>query len=311
MIKLAQIGHASPPVLGVVFAFLSALFYGLYPATARALYIEGGDAILLALCMTWVRGLSMSLFCSANGLPLFQTREDRKQALIGGFLQAGSTLSIVLALSYIPGPVAMIILFSHTILLLFFMAWRGEIKLNALNISTTIIALIGLSFVLDVWRSQPGVHWLGMGLAFVTALIAVGRLYVYGQQTETRSPIVVGAESFLVAAVLTLAVLFFQPLRLPSSLAGYAYLIVTCATVALGTFCMFFSIAVLGAFQFSLMSKMEPIFTAAFCALLVNEVLETPQYAGMVLVLGSLVFYQLLCRDQKFQKKESSVPPLE
>jgi drug/metabolite transporter (DMT)-like permease len=55
---------------------------------------------------------------------------------------------------------------------------------------------------------------------------------------------------------------------------------------------MFYGIALVGAFQFSLMVKLEPVFTALFSWVVLSEVLNFSQYFGMLLVVGSLIAYQ-------------------
>ncbi len=307
MIQLSKIDSHSPHKIGLLFAILGAILYGIYPPAARAVYQDGANAALVIIFMTFARGLSMALFCLRSRLPMFQTHDDCKQALIGGAFQACTTGSIFLSLLYIPGPLTIMIVFMHTLMLLFFMAARGEIKLNAVNISTTIVALLGLTLVLDVWQPQPGSHWIGMGLAFFAAIMCVGRQHAYGAQTATRNPIVVGAENFLVAAAITCVALFFEMPRLPQTLTGLFYLIVTCASVVLATFSMFFGIAILGAFQYSLMAKLEPLFTSLFSVLFLKEILSLSQYFGMALLIGSLAAYQLLSRGNK-ALKESALP---
>jgi|GEM_PF-1094525 drug/metabolite transporter (DMT)-like permease len=293
MNALVRFFKANPHKVGLMCAALAALTYGLYPPASRAVYADGGNAVLLVIVMTWARGLGMGLYCALTRKPLFQTREDMKQGIIGGALQACSVFGIMFALLYIPGPLVIIIVYTHTLMLLFFMAWKGEIRLDGINIATTIMALFGLTLVLDLWHSQPEANWIGMGLAFMSALVAVGRLYVYGHQTQKRHPIVVGAENFLIAAVLTLPALFFQMPHLPASLTGDACLIAICASVIVANFCMFWGISLLGSFQYSLMAKLEPIFTSFFSVLLLNEVLSLHQYVGIALVTGSLAAYQI------------------
>ncbi|MFA4994735.1 MAG: DMT family transporter [Bdellovibrionales bacterium] len=301
MTALARVLKKHPHRAGLVFAILAAITFGVYPPVVRALYADGGNAIFMVLGATWARALSMALYCILTHAPLFRTREDKKQALIGGAFQTCSVFSVMLALFYLPGPIVIIIIFSHTIMLLFFMAWRGEIKLNSVNIATTILALLGLTLVLDLWHAQPAANWIGMAFAFITALVAVGRLYVYGKQTQKRKPIVVGAENFLVAAVLTLPALFFQTPHLPATLMGDVYALAGCLSVIFGSFFMFWGIGLLGSFQYSLMCKVEPIFTSIFSVILLNEILSVHQYVGIALTVGSLVAYQLLCRAKEKQ----------
>ncbi len=288
-----------PRKTGVITAILASAVFGLYPATSRAVYADGGNAAAVILATAWARGLGLALYCLFARQRIFQTREDNKQAVIGGFFQACSNLGIFLALLYIPGPLVIIIVFTHTLMLLFYMAWRGEIKLDFLNIATTIVALLGLSFVLDIWHVQAKAHWIGMGLAFISALATVSRLYVYGHQTQVRPPIAVGAENLLVAAFLLLAVALFQAPHFPDTFMGNVYVAESCLSLTLGSFLMFWGISLLGSFQYSLMCKIEPVFTALFSVFLLNEVLGLYQYIGMALVLGSLAAYQIVCQKRR------------
>lgn len=304
MTDLAVFVKSSPRRAGLIAAIMASIAFGLYPAASRAVYADGGTAVCMVIVTAWARGLSMALYCILTRAPLFQTREDRKQAVIGGVFQACSNFGIFLALLYIPGPLVIIIVFSHTLMLLFFMAWRGEVKLDFLNVATTILALLGLTLVLDLWHAQPKTNWIGIALAFVSALATVSRLYVYGHQTKSRHPIVVGAENFLIAAVLTLLALFFQTPHLPASLMGNVYVLASCLSLTLGSFFMFLGISLLGSFQYSLMCKIEPIFTSIFSVLLLKEILSLHQYFGIALVLGSLAVYQII--NQRQAKKLGS-----
>jgi len=83
--------------------------------------------------------------------------------------------------------------------------------------------------------------------------------------------------------------LFFQMPRLPATLTGDAYVLLSCLSFTFGTFFMFWGISLLGSFQYSLMCKIEPIFTSIFSVLLLNEVLSAHQYGGIALVLASLL----------------------
>jgi drug/metabolite transporter (DMT)-like permease len=199
-----------------------------------------------------------------------------------------------MALERLPGPLVIIIFFTHTLMLLFYMAWRGEIKLDAVTVLTTLMALTGLSLVLDLWHQKSSAELWGIALAFGAAVTAVIRLYVYGHQVRTRHPVTVGAESFLIAAALRLCVLLFGKPVAPATLTGAGYAVLGCVAMALGTFGMFYGIMMLGSFRWSLYAKMEPVLTALFSALLIGEMLKPAQYGGMAVVLGSLILYQIV-----------------
>ena len=123
-------------------------------------------------------------FCLLTRRPIFRTREDTRQAITGGFFQAVSIITLYMALEFLPGPLVIIILFTHTLMLLFYLAWRREIKLDRFTVLTTLTALGGLSLVLNIWQKQPIANIWGIMLALVAALATVSRLYVFGHQTQ-------------------------------------------------------------------------------------------------------------------------------
>lgn len=210
---------------GLKIALMSAVVFGIWPASMRGMYAEGGNAVFALLITTWVRALALAGFCVMTRRLLFQTRTDTRNAITGGFAQAVAMLALCAALTLLPGPLVIIILFSHTLMLLFYMAWRGEVRLDRFTVLTTIVALAGLALALDVIHAQSASNITGYSLAFLAAIATVARLYVYGHQTQARHPIIVGAENFLAAAAFTLPALFFSVPHAPASFVGYAYLL--------------------------------------------------------------------------------------
>jgi len=279
---------------GIAIAIATAIIFGAYPAASRAVYADGGNAVFIVIVTTIARALALYLFCVLLHKPLFKTKEDIKLSIAGGFFQTLSVLGIFSALVYLPGAVVIIIVFTQTLMLLFFMAWRREIKITVHTLATTLVALGGLSLVLNVWHQEQHLSYLGMGLAFMAAVATVIRIYIYGRLTKMRNPAIVGTEVFLFAAVFSLFLLFFEMPQAPESFAGYGWVALGCLSLILGTFGMFYGISILGSFNFSLLSKLEPIFTAIFSIVLINEFLTLSQYAGMIVVVISLIVYQYI-----------------
>lgn len=279
--------------LGILVAVASAVFFGVYPAAARFVYNDGGNASFMALLTTGTRALALLAFCFLTSKKLFKRREDTRQGAIGGFFQAVSVLGIFFALNYIPGPVMIIIVFTHTLILLFVLAWKGEAKLDAMTVLSAIVAMIGLSFVLDLWTQKHDYNWVGMALAFMSSLATATRLYVYGKEMKTRNPAVVGAENFVFAVLFLLPIIFYSMPTLPHSATALVLGFAGALAQAAATFGMFYGIALLGSFRFSMFLKLEPIFTALFSIVIMHELLLAQQYMGIALVVGSLVAYQM------------------
>jgi drug/metabolite transporter (DMT)-like permease len=279
---------------GLMLTFATALAYGAWPSAMRAVYADGGNASFVILLATILRALPLLITCLIQRRPLFQTKQDRRNALTGGFFQSISSSSALAAVLFLPGPLAVVIMFSHTLMLLFYMIWRKEAKAEASTLVTTTAALLGLCLVLDLFHKQSSATMSGIALAFISAIAVASRLYVYGHQTKTRPPAVVGAENFLVALAFMPLILFYQIPSAPHSLAGWGWMALGSLSLALGTLGQFYAISLLGSFRYSLFMKMEPLFATIFAALLIGEYLKLSQYLGIVMVTGSLALYQFM-----------------
>ncbi len=288
--------------LGIWITCATAFSFGAYPAAARYVYEAGGNASLALITTTFFRALFLVLASVLQGRRLFSSAQETKIMARSGFFQALSIVSIFTALQYLSGPLVIVIIFTHTLMLLFHSIWRKETAFDLSAVITTLLALGGLSLVLDVWKAQTSSsYFLGIGIAFIGALATFSRLYAFGKQVQTVHPVVVGAENFSFAVLFLLPFVAFFPPVLPVSFEGYAALALASLSSVAGSFGMFYGISLLGSFQFSQLLKLEPCFTALFSVLLLGEVLKMPQYIGLLLVMGSLLTYQYVChkRDKR------------
>jgi drug/metabolite transporter (DMT)-like permease len=284
--------------LGLLLTLAAAAVFGLWPSCIRAAYAGGANVSFAILITTAARAGALWLFCLFTHKPLFAKKEDTKLAISGGVFQiAGAGLAIA-AMAYLPGPVAMTLMFTHTIMLLLFLAWKGEAKLDGLTAGSTLAALFGLTFVLDLWHASGESSLPGIACALASAVATMSRLYVFGHRTKTHNPAVVGAETFLVSLALAFVFALVKWPVPPASLPGWGWALLGSLSLALGTFGMFYAIALIGSFRFSLILKTEPVFTSLFAVLLIGETLKWTQYAGILVVVGSLGAYQYMTRER-------------
>jgi len=293
-------------VLGVALTLFSALTYSFYPSASRAVYAQGGNAAFMILVATGARAIGLSLYCLLKQKPLFKEKGTGKITFTGGFLQALTNIAIFCALAFMPGPIVITITFTSTLMLLGMLIIRGEVKASANNIGAALVSLLGVTIVLDLWSTDAAYQLMGIALAFGAALASAWRMYLYNHQLKKRDPIVVGAETFLIAFVFILPFMFFSLPQLPAETSGYVWAFAGCLSLIISSFAMFYGIAMIGSFQYSLMLKSEPIFTALLSAWLLNEVLSTSQYAGMGIVIASLAAYQLI--DFKSRQRALKTP---
>lgn len=284
----------------VLIILSASILFGFYPPAARGAYADGANSVFIILLTTFIRGLSMAGLCLTSKQRLFANKKDAAIALRSGFIQALSIVGILWSLVYLPGPVTIILLFTSTLMLLFFMWLKGEVEVNTWLFVTTAACLVGLTFVVDLWHTKTSNDFIGYALAMLGAGATASRLYIFGKLTKSKPPMVVGAETFLCAFLFLLVLPIYQAPILPHSMAGWGWAILCAGTLSLGSVAMFYGIAKVGPFYFSLYNKMEPVFAAIFSALLIGEILKTSQYIGIVIVIVSLVTYQVWDHRRKY-----------
>jgi drug/metabolite transporter (DMT)-like permease len=278
---------------GIIITGLSAIAFGLYPSTAKLAYMEGANSVFVIIVTTLIRALFLVTICLFQK-KTFQIKDKNARAiLLAGFFQAGSIFGIIASLVYLPAAVTITLVFTHTTMLFLLLAYKKEADLNAITLFTTVAALFGVSLVVDLWNTQSEVSIFGLFLASLAAVATTIRLYMFGRQLEKGDPAVVGAHIFTAAFLFTLLFMFYQWPVAPISSIGYLWVIVSGLALAVPTYGMFVGISLIGSFRFSLILKMEPIFTALFAVLIVGEILKPVQYFGMALVIVSLVAYQV------------------
>ena len=283
----------SKTTLGILITVFAAFAYGLYPPTARAAYAMQANVVAVILATTWLRALAQVVFCRLKKLPLF-VGGISKTNILGGFWQALSIIGIMGALQFLSGPVVILIVFTHTLMLLALLIYKKEMDFNLSILLSTIGALFGLGLVLGLWQADIEIIWAGVGLAFLSAIATFNRLYIFGKLTQNQHPIIVGAETFLMAAILLTGLLFWQMPVWPNQFIGFVWIGLSAVSLTMGTFAMFYGISLLGSFRYSLLAKLEPVFAAAFSVIFFGEHLTWQQYIGMILVLLSLAIYQYM-----------------
>jgi len=290
---------------GIIVAIFSAIIFGIYPAAARGAYADGANIAFIVLLTTFFRASFFSVHCLFTNKGIFKKKQLYKISVKGALWQSVSIIGVIGGCYYIEGPLVLCILHMNTILLLFYMGRKGEVSLDFLTILSTLIALIGLTLVLDVWSIHSVSSMLGIALAFLGTIATANRVYIFNSQMSDRHPSVVGAETFILTFIFLLPILFWTLPKLPETSIGLAYALFSGFSLGLGSLLIFYSIALLGGFRTSLFLKIEPVFTTLFSLWFLGEYLKISQYIGMGVVIASLIAYQVLShnKEKKLQLK--------
>jgi drug/metabolite transporter (DMT)-like permease len=247
---------------------------------------------MLIVVSTALRTLALLSAALKKGYSLAEIYKEPLSAVGSGFFQAVSVFGIIASLRYIPGPVMITIVFTHTLMLLVLLVIRGQAQLTALSVGTSIMALVGISLVVDLTGNLDRVEWRGVTLALIAAFATASRMYAYGNHVKITASEIVGTRAFTCATGFLLLLVAWDTPHPPTSLQGYIWMVAACISLMAGTVFSFKALEVLGSFRTSLVLKVEPVCTCVYSWLILNELLKGSQYLGVALVLGSVAFYQ-------------------
>lgn len=277
----------------MVIAVSAAIAFGLYPPAAQLAYAHSANVSLVIIFTTFVRAISLVLFCRWKGLSLALPSEKVRSIVSAGFFQALSVIGIISSLQFIPGPVTITIIFSSTSLLLVYLWIIGERKPNLISGLTTVTALIGVALTVGFFSTMKSTNLFGVALASVAALATTSRIYLYGKEIKDYHPAILGAQVFSIAFAVTVLFALYEVPKFPTDVFGWYGILASALSLVLGTFGMFYGIQSLGSFRFSLFLKLEPAFTSLFSILILHQFLLPLQYLGMCVVLISLLTFSL------------------
>jgi len=284
---------------GYLLTCFAAISFGLYPATSRLAYAEGANQTFLIILTTFFRAAFLFSAALRKRYPVSAIFSDIGSSFFSGFLQAVSIIGIFGSLQYIPGPVMITIIFTHTLMLLLLMHWTGEAPLTKLATISAVIALLGITMVVDVYSDLSNLNFFGLSLAFVAAVATASRAYTFGKLVKIIPHEIVGTRVFSCAALFVLFIVFIQLPHFPTSTKGFFCAALSCFSLGFGTAATFSALSLLGSFRVSLTLKLEPLCTCFYSWVILNELLSPIQYVGIALVLASLLIYQLLDTEKK------------
>lgn len=281
--------------LGILAIVAASVVYGLYPTHAKLAYQHGVSQTFVIIFSTFVRALALTLVAACWQKHSVKRIIAFDQASFkAGIFQSISIFGIIYSLKYISGSVMITIVFTHATMLIVFTSWKEGLRLKLSTLASVILALVGVALVVNILNGVEKLNLFGVSLAFLAALATAVRMYIFGQQAKTIPSIIVGARVMFIAGILNLVLVFLQKPIGPSDLSTWINVLICSGSLAAGGILTFWALSVLDVCNISVLAKIEPICTTIYAYLILNEVLFTSQYVGMIFVISSLVAYQLI-----------------
>lgn len=279
--------------LAALLLTLSALCYGLYPSFAKLTYLSGGTVSTLIVVSIFCRSLIL-----LGSLKFFHKEIEKKlyqldvPTFIAALMQALTMGSIFLALKFVSPGVMITIVFTHTTLILFYKVFKKHMSLSYVTIALTLSALFGVGLIVNVFNSFEDVSLIGIALSFAASLFTATRFIIFEDLAKKSSSLEVGFKVMAIATIISLLAFIFEPF----SLNGITYVLLSGVTLGIGTFFTFYALSLVNVFKISLLLKLEPAFTILYAYLILNDKLLDVQYAGIAIVLLSLLLNEVYDR---------------
>jgi drug/metabolite transporter (DMT)-like permease len=293
---------------GVLLVLGSAVAFAIGP-TAAKLALDDGSNILTVVTLRGVIGAALMMtLILASQQNLGIDRRAFGWCLCCGVFYALTVYGFIASVAHVPINVAVLVFFTHPILIAVVAHWRGGDRLTARKLLLAVAALAGLALALG-----PGFGNLdpaGVALAALAAVAMCGMILCSARAqeraTSTQVNLHATAASTVAFALLTTG---FGAWALPSSAVGWLGVAGAGLGIGLGLLSFLAALRYLSPVRATMLSNVEPLLSILFAAAVLGERLEPPQWAGAALVVGALVLFEAVDRGRARDGQPEGVGP--
>lgn len=283
---------------GVGMVLLGAVAIGLMPSATKIAYQEGANplAVITLRCLIGMFGIGLYMLATRQAFKI--ERSALRFSTLSGVAQAFNSLGIIGALAFIDVSITVLIFSCFPFLIAIVEHYRGRSKITLFVTGCITSALIGLSMTLGV--SLDDLNSTGLVLA-VVALISVTFMVLIVSQSVMQ----IGAipANFYMSAWASLYFVIFaiaapftgmvDAASYPESTTGWVAILATGVSFSLGYVLFFVGAGIIGATRASILSISEPIMFILFAVVIVDERLLPIQWAGVLLIIVSLLVMEM------------------
>jgi drug/metabolite transporter (DMT)-like permease len=291
-------------LVGSILALTSAVAFALANASAIVAFHDGSNPLTLAAVRFLLPALVLVTWLTMQRRSVWLPKRDGWIAVGLGVITAIYTGALLSAIAAIPLGLAILIFYLFPLVATAILGMFGWERLGWKTLAATLVALIGLALALDPRVS--GLSLEGVLLGFAAALglgivVAVsGRVLRAG---DSR-PLTLYMAS--VAAVLLIGFCALQgAFAWPGTINGWLGFVAAALFYAFALIAFFIAVSMIGPVRSSLLCYAEPVASAGLGLVLFGEALTLTQIAGIVLVIGALVWATLL---KQSPRPSSSAP---
>ena len=297
----AAAASASRRSVGIGLVLLAALLFGLTPNTAKIAYQEGANIVAVIMVRGVLGALGLAVYLSVTRLWPANVWRSFRNSGFTGIAQALTSLGFIGSIAYIDVSLAALIFYLHILLLAVVGHVRGETRLTPAMVALIGTALAGLALVLGVtFRSLDplglGLSVVGMAAATFLVLLVVEQGRVIGPVAANFNMTLWVAFYFTAAALLGPATGLWDGAIFPATAKGWIGIVGNSLTTTLAFLLFFLGARIIGTTRAAMISLIEPVLVILLAVLLVQEWLTPLQWAGVAVVIGSLILFEIAGR---------------
>jgi drug/metabolite transporter (DMT)-like permease len=279
---------AGTELRGLLLALLVACGFAINSALARMAYEGGSNALTVLTVRSITAMLVLMVLLRVVGVSMGLPRQRALGALALGLLMAAYSYGLLGSIQYVPLAVALVTFYTYPLLTALISAALGRERLQPLTLVALVVALYGLTLVLDIVGNPADpvgiAHALGASVCFTALLLLSDKVRGGGDSRPITLHMLVTT-----VAVYALACVVTGAFTLPVTALGWVGLLGCPVFFSFAIITLFEAVSAAGPVRAALILNLEPVVSATLGYAMLGQLLSTWQMVGMALVVGAVV----------------------
>jgi drug/metabolite transporter (DMT)-like permease len=286
-------------ILGIIMVALSGIAFGAQPIFARLAYSNGVQPITLMFLRFLFSGVFLLLLVLYREKTHLELHQVVGLLLLGGVGYVGASLSYFTALSLIPASMAVLLLYTSTIIVSVSSIWLGMDKFDTFKAVALVLSVIGIGLITT---HDMGANLTGIGLGILSAIIYSGYI-LFGYRLLTRiEPLTATAIIMTSAAAVYMLLVIVTGFHGPTSIIGWSGVIgVSLISTVLSSLLFFSGMKLIGPASTATISTVEPVTSVVLAVIILGETLTILKTVGGLLIVAAGLILSL--RAVSLQKR--------
>jgi drug/metabolite transporter (DMT)-like permease len=282
---------ARKPGIGVSLVVASTMAFAIGPVGARLAFEDGSDTLTVVALRGVVAAILMALLVLLFRQSFRLDRRAWPWTLACGTLQGIAVYGFLGSVALVPIGVAVLVVFTHPLLLAAFAHWRGMERLTVRKGILMGAIFAGLALVLgpEFGDIEPS----GLALAGLSSVALSGMILCIGRAqrhaSSTQVNLYATAISTLGVGLVATLLTAWTP---PMGATGWLGILAAGLGVGLGLLAFFAALRHLSLVRASVLSSVEPLFSILLATIVLDQALQPQQWAGALIIVGALAMFE-------------------